>query len=294
MSGPDYKRRETETTSTTALTEEELKKIEKERKKRMQELKEAAREAGEEARGVVDEEEEMLQRERENLALFERMHGVEKPAIFDNDTWRMIAINAKEAIENGEDLLNLTERLDAGLDECAAAATADLQKMQKASEDLAKAITENLVSAIEDGLVGSFNALADVIGGVTDGGMEQVLKALVEPLAEMAIKTGTLVMMSGLAIDKLLNALRFSGNPLGAVAAGAALVAVGVAAKAGLAAIGNHGNSGTGVSSVSSSASPYGGATGVQSAELVVRVEGEVKGSDIILAGQNTLKNWNR
>jgi hypothetical protein len=169
----------------------------------------------------------------------------------------------------------------------------EMDNLKAKSEELGKAISENLVSAIEDGLVGSFNALADVLAGVTDGGMEQVVKALLEPLADMAIKAGTLIMMSGTAIEALKKSLVgfFGGS---AVVAGAALVAVGVAAKAGLAAIGNRASSGTGISSVSSSASPYGGATGVQSAELVVRVEGAVKGSDIILSGQNTLKNWNR
>ena len=169
----------------------------------------------------------------------------------------------------------------------------NLDKVKEKSEELAKAISENLVTAIEDGLVGSFNALADVLAGVTDGGMEQVVKALLEPLADMAIKAGTLIMMSGTAIEALKKSLVgfFGGS---AVVAGAALVAVGVAAKAGLAAIGNRASSGTGISSVSSSASPYGGATGVQSAELVVRVEGEVKGSSIILSGQNTVKEWNK
>ena len=123
--------------------------------------------------------------------------------------------------------------------------------------------------------------------------MEQVVKALLEPLADMAIKAGTLIMMSGTAIEALKKSLVgfFGGS---AILAGAALVAVGVAAKAGLAAIGNRGSAGTGVTSVSSSTPAYGGATGVQSAELTVYVEGEVKGSSIILAGQNTLKSWNR
>ena len=168
-----------------------------------------------------------------------------------------------------------------------------LDRVETKSNDLARAISENLVSALEDGAVGAFNALAEVIGGVTEGGMEQVAKSLLEPLADMAIKAGTLIMMSGEAIEALKKSLVgfFGGS---AVVAGAALVAVGVAAKAGLAAIGNRASGGTGISSVSSSASPYGGATGVQTAELVVRVEGAVKGSDIILSGQNTLKNWNR
>lgn len=290
--GPDYTPR-AEPTNTTPrpLTPEELEKIEKERKKRMQELQEAARAAGEEARGVVDEEEEMLQRERENLAAFERVHELGPAPLFDNDTLEQLEKGLQTAVQIGNELNanSIYDQLNADLD-------AFIQKTIKAretSEELAKAISENLVSAIEDGAVGAFEALADVLAGVTDGGMEQVVKALLEPLADMAIKAGTLIMMSGTAIEALKKSLVgfFGGS---AVVAGAALVAVGVAAKAGLAAIGNRASSGTGISSVSSSASPYGGATGVQSAELVVRVEGEVKGSSIILSGQNTLKEWNK
>ena len=167
----------------------------------------------------------------------------------------------------------------------------ELNDVKEKSEDLARSITENLVSALENGLVGAFDALADVIGGVTEGGMEQVAKALLEPLADMAIKAGTLIMMSGTAIEALKESLIgfFGGN---AVLAGAALVAVGVAAKAGLAAIGNKG--GGSVSSFSSNTTPVSAPSNVQTAELVVHVEGTVKGSDIILSGNNTLKSWGR
>ena len=167
----------------------------------------------------------------------------------------------------------------------------ELNHTREISEDLARSITENLVSALENGLVGAFDALADVMGGVTDGGMEQVVKALLDPLADMAIKAGTLIMMSGTAIEALKESLVgfFGGN---AVIAGAALVAVGVAAKAGLAAIGNKGGGSS--STISSNTMPV-NATGVaQTAELVVHVEGTVKGSDIILAGNNTLNSWRR
>ena len=167
----------------------------------------------------------------------------------------------------------------------------ELNKVQEKSEDLARSITENLVSALENGLVGAFDALAEVMGGVTEGGMEQVARALIEPLADMAIKAGTLIMMSGTAIEALKESLIgfFGGN---AVLAGAALVAVGVAAKAGLAAIGNKG--GGSVSSFSSNTTPVSAPSNVQTAELVVHVEGTVKGSDIILSGNNTLKSWGR
>ena len=100
-------------------------------------------------------------------------------------------------------------------------------------------------------------------------------------------------MMSGEAIQALKDSFVgfFGGN---AIVAGAALVAVGVAAKAGLAAIGNRGGGAGSVSRYGAEGSIYGGAGGVSTAELTVHVVGEVKGSDIILSGDNTLKNWAR
>ena len=167
----------------------------------------------------------------------------------------------------------------------------ELDRLKEKSEELSKAIAEGLVNAISDGLVGAFDALAQVLGGVTEGGMEQVAKALLEPLADMAIKAGTMIMMSGAAIEALKESLvGFFGS--NAMLAGAALVGVGIAAKAGLAALGNRGAGATAVTSYGGSGVGYGGG-GVQTAELVVRVEGEVKGSSIVLAGQNTINSWN-
>ena len=236
-------------------------------------------------------DEAMLEIEKQNLAAFERVHELGPIPLFDNDTIAALDEGLRNAVAIGNELnaLSIQGNLDAQLESI----IDGLDRAREKADDLARAITENLVSALEDGLVGSFNALADVLGGVTDGGMAQVTKALLEPLADMAIKAGTLIMMSGEAIDALKKSLvSFFGGS--AVVAGAALVAVGVAAKAGLAAIGSGAGGGTGITAASTSTAPYGGATGVQSAELVVRVEGSIKGSDIVLSGENTLKNWNR
>lgn len=189
----------------------------------------------------------------------------------------------------GEDMAGwLEDGLQAGI-----AMGEELDDLKSKAEALEKALGEQLVSAIEDGLVGAFDALADVIGGVTDGGMEQVVKALLDPLADMAIKAGTLIMMSGSAIQALKDSfIGFFGGS--AVVAGAALVAVGVAAKAGLAAIGNRGAGATSVSSYTGNSGTAIVSATPLTTELVVRVQGTVKGSDIILSGQNTLKDWNR
>lgn len=208
---------------------------------------------------------------------------------FGADVAAVMERNLQGAINVGEALNSWS--IDGMLEQQIWDLTASLQAAQKQSEDLARSITENLVSALENGLVGAFEALAEVMGGVTEGGMEQVARALIEPLADMAIKAGTLIMMSGTAIEALKESLIgfFGGN---AVLAGGALVMIGMAAKAGLASIGNKG--GGSVSSVSSNTTPVSAPSNVQTAELVVHVEGHVKGSDIILSGNNTLKSWGR
>lgn len=259
-------------------------------KKALKELKEAVKEAGEEARGVVDEYEEMLEIEKQNLAVFERIHELGPAPLFDNDTLLALEEGLRVATQIGDELnsqslfTDLNKQLDEFIDKTI--------KARDAAENLEKEIAENLIGAIEDGLVGAFDELANVIGGVTEGGMENVAKALLEPLADMAIKAGTLIMMSGEAIQALKESfINFFGGS--AVVAGAALVAVGIAAKAGLAALGNRGAGASAVSSYSSSGTGY-AVGGVSTAELVVRVEGEVKGSSIILSGQNTMKEWNK
>lgn len=215
-----------------------------------------------------------------------------QPIGLDNEELIMYAHALQDVIDKEKELSDVSDMLAANQDEINARLTANLQNLGKVSEDVARSITESLVSALENGLVGAFDALANAMGGVTDGGMESVARALIEPLADMAIKAGTLIMMSGTAIEALKESLIgfFGGS---AVVAGGALIAVGLAAKAGLAAIGNKG--GSQVSSFSGgSGTPVSSPSNVQTAELVVHVEGTVKGSDIILAGNNTLNSWGR
>lgn len=215
-----------------------------------------------------------------------------QPIGLDNEELIMYAHALQDVIDKEKELADVSDMLAANQDEINARLTHNLENLGKVSEEVARSITEQLVSALQEGLVGAFDALAEAMGGVTDGGMESVARALIEPLADMAIKAGTLIMMSGTAIEALKESLIgfFGGN---AVVAGGALVAVGLAAKAGLAAIGNKG--GSQVSSFSGgSGMPVSNPGGVQTAELVVHVEGTVKGSDIILAGQSALNEWNR
>lgn len=275
----------------TTLTEEELEALRKAQEKAERERLAALRAEAEAIREIREADEALQAEADRQYADWHEKHGT-PVQLFDNDTLRVMNTNLKETVEYMEEIENLGPALQTSLDECVEKAREGLERMDNTAENLARTFTEELVSAIEDGLVGAFDALANAMGGVTDGGMEQVVKALLEPLADMAIRAGTLIMMSGTAIEALKESL-INFFPGGAIAAGAALVAVGVAAKAGLAAIGNQGAGATGVTSYGTDgSSAYG--TGTISSELTVNVVGTIHGSDIILSGDNTLKSWGR
>lgn len=148
---------------------------------------------------------------------------------------------------------------------------------------------ENLTYAIQDGLIAAFDELADVIAGVEGADFGTVAKALLEPLADMAVTMGTMIMTSGEAIEALKASLTtfFGGN---AIVAGAALVGIGVAMKAGLSALAKGGSS-SAAGTVSTGEYSSGSAEDV---EMTIHVEGRLKGSDIVLAGQRATAAWSR
>lgn len=159
----------------------------------------------------------------------------------------------------------------------------DLQRMQDLLKDLSDAAIGGFSDAVQE--------LADQFAGLSDINPGKVISALLTPLADLAIKEGQILVASGLGIEAIKKGLE-SLNGVAAIAAGAALIAIGSAAKAGLSALANNGASST-------STSTYSGGTGGESVqnlttELVVRVEGRLSGSDIVLSGQRTVSNWQR
>lgn len=150
---------------------------------------------------------------------------------------------------------------------------------------------EELDRGLEMGLYNALDEIAQVIGGVEKADVGSVIKALLNPLADAAVTAGMIILTTGEGIQALKKALNFSENPGVAVAAGAALIAVGVAAKAGLAAIGNGSKSSSGsVSSATGSSS----LPGVETQELTIYVKGTISGSDIVLAADRQRNKWNR
>ena len=174
--------------------------------------------------------------------------------------------------------------------------TAKLNEEAIAQQATTLEAIEMLNKSINAGITSSLGELANVIAGVEGADIGSVVKALLSPLADACISAGLLVMGTGKAIDALRDGLMkfFGGN---AVAAGAALVAIGVAAKAGLAAIGKRAGNGGGAGN--NPVTSYSGGYGVNTnnyaqAASSYTLTTTLKGQDLLLAIQRTENNNRR
>lgn len=171
-----------------------------------------------------------------------------------------------------------------------------MEQLRDKIADLSKDIADSL----RRGAIDALDELAEAIG-TGNWDTASFVRALISPLADMAISAGVLIMTTGESIEALKNALTniFSG-PYGAIAAGAALVAIGVAAKAGLAAIASGSTTSGGHASGGGNPYTYTGGYGVTpdmlSSAGPMEIEGTVtvKGQDIQIALDNYNANKRR
>ncbi len=127
-----------------------------------------------------------------------------------------------------------------------------LDEMVKATDEANQALS----AAIVEGISGSFQYLANCVAGIEELSGAGMMSALLTPLAEAAIKMGEILVSAGIASEAFKSML---SNPYTAIAAGAALIAIGAAAKAGLQAAMN---SATGTSYVASTVASSGYSSG--------------------------------
>ena len=168
--------------------------------------------------------------------------------------------------------------------------TSDLTNIVDKYEEQAQRVQDistQMASTIQNSAVNAFSMLGEAIGGANNMSAGQAVAAILNPFADLAIELGVIILMSSKAITALMAAL---SNPLTApagIAIGAALIAVGVAAKAGLAALAGGGGSGGGKSASVSGGSFLGAKDYESRSEMVtVQVEGKLKGSDIYISNQ--------
>ena len=173
----------------------------------------------------------------------------------------------------------------------AAAAAAEKQRMEEAVKKFEEAAERWKEAAIE-GFSAGCQEMMNQLMGLEEFNPGAIVQALLEPLADMAIKEGEILIAEGIGVEACKKALE-SLNGYAAIAAGVALVAIGTAAKAGLAALAQTGGGNSAASTYQGSSVQNTQTTMIES-ELTVHVEGRISGSDIVLSGQRTVNSYNR
>jgi len=202
----------------------------------------------------------------------------------------------REGIEAEEEFQRSLEELEAQLQKEIDAEfqaqideiTKGLEKAAQAAEDMANRFGEAVAAGFSDGCQEIFDQLM----GLEEFNTGAVVQAFLDPLAKMAITMGEIIVAEGVAMAAAKAAL---ANPFTAIAAGAALIAIGTAAHAALAAAASS----AGNTSGSATAASYGGGNSTTSTqnietEMTIYVKGRLSGSDIVLSGEKTINNWSR
>lgn len=191
-------------------------------------------------------------------------------------------------------LANLMKTTGPGVDVSSLrSSTEEINRFSKSLNDSIE-ISQEFGAAIQRGVLDAFDELLAAIE-TGDWDTADLVKALLTPLADAAISAGTLILTTGKALESLKTALidLFGGGPTGAIIAGGALVAMGLAAKVCLAAITRGGSAGA---AGASNAYTYTGGYGVVPAaagyggQIELGGTVTVKGQDIQIA----LDNYNR
>lgn len=177
------------------------------------------------------------------------------------------------------------ESMDAAQD-AADTAMANLEDRMQKAEELNNMLSDSIASSISD----STQAFSDMLFGLDDADASAVLGALLQPFANMAKQLGEMLIVEGMGIAAFKESMK-SLNPAVAIAAGAALVALGAALSSGIQALGKSGGSSAMSSSTGSSAS----ATNENiSTEMTVYVKGKISGKDILISGDNARSYYGR
>jgi hypothetical protein len=163
---------------------------------------------------------------------------------------------------------------------------AQIQEKQMEIQSLNEMIEGSFIQSFS----GAVQSITDAAMGIEGVGFEQVMAAVLQPIANTATQLGEMLIAEGLAIKAFKESLK-SLNPYVAIAAGAALVVVGAALSSGIKSLGGGGAAGGTTASAASSTPDR-----VESLEqdITVHVVGTISGSDIVLAGDKTLNKWRR
>lgn len=203
-----------------------------------------------------------------------------------NDEWEKYSGMVDEATRQLEEFNQVMAEID----------YENSTEIDKLLDDLneMKALAEEVSSAIVDGLADGLQILMDQFMGLDEMNGWAVVQGLLDPLADMASQQGKLLVMQGLAIDAVKSSLNTLQGGV-AIAAGTALIATAAAVKSGLASLasGSKGSAGTATSSAAASGQGM-TQTQYEDMNINVKIEGRLKGSDIVLASRGAQASWAR
>ena len=138
---------------------------------------------------------------------------------------------------------------------------------------------------------GGMQAFTDMLMGIEGADATDILAALLQPFANTATQLGSLLLAEGIGIKAFKESLK-SLNPAVAIGAGVALIALGAALGSAIKALGGSGSSSSPSNGGFNSAG--GSSSASYSPELTVKIQGKLRGSDIVLSEENTKDKWNR
>ena len=144
-------------------------------------------------------------------------------------------------------------------------------------------IEDSIITSMSNGL----QAITDMMFGLEGADMRGVLAAFIAPFGDMMKNLGALIMEGGIAASALKKLIK---QPEVAIAAGAALMALGSMVSSGVQKMVSTGSGSGSVATTGASSAE----TETIKTELTVYVEGKISGKDIILAGNNTRNSWRR
>ena len=239
---------------------------------------------------AIQKEQEDLEKAKEALAQEVLKVRAETLNTFESDMAKLD--KAIEAMNNAEIEIEIPEIDLSALDIADATIQDFIDNFQTELEEIAQ-LNQMLSDSIATSISGGVQAFTDMLFDLDNADPSQVLAALVQPFAQTAIQLGEMLIAQGVAVEAFKTSLK-SLNGVAAIAAGAALVAIGSAMSAGIKALAGGGASGTTSASTYDSGSYSSNGYDTYESNIVVEVVGKISGSDILIAGSKQQSKWNR
>ena len=233
----------------------------------------------------------------EELKLLQK-YGLDSTSLTYNyqmDLIKIMGDSMDEAQTEIDSLEPVEDFVPLKLDEDALDNLKDKLKEWRKELELTAEVQKTITDGIVDSLAGAASEIGTQLANLSNFDGAAVMQSALEPLADIAVKAGEIIMAEGAATIAAKRALEtFGATGVGAIAAGAALIAAGSAAKAGLAALSSGTATAAGVTTYSGASSTANQDTVVTSSKLEVVVTGKISGSDILLAGKRASDKQSR